>query len=194
MDKFGFPGVIGCVDGTHIAISRPAREAHNFYNRKGYYSLNTQIICDDNLKILSLNANFPGSNHDSYIWRHTRVRQYLLQQYLQNRLRGSWLIGDSGYMLEPFLMIPFINPLDGSPESRYNHCHIRARNCVERCIGVWKCRFRACLQERTAKYSPSFVGSLVNAKAALHNLCIRFNVPLLEAPLLENDPSYWSHS
>lgn len=187
MNRFGFPGTIGCIDGTHVAILKPVQDAHNYLNRKGYYSLNVQIICDADLKILSVNANYPGANHDSYIWRQSIVCNFLLQQYLGNILRGTWLIGDSGYPLQPFLMIPFLNPLEGSPEFRYNQHHIRARNCVERCIGVLKCRFRALLQERTARYEPDFVGLLVNSCAGLHNLCTRFNVPLLDGVREEND-------
>ncbi|XP_031348432.1 putative nuclease HARBI1 [Photinus pyralis] len=186
MENYGFPGVIGCVDGTHVAILKPRVDAHNFLNRKGYYSLNVQIICDAELKILSINANYPGSNHDSFIWRQSRIRHFLLQQYHANGLRGSWLLGDSGYMLEPFLMIPFLNPAENAPESRFNVNHIRARNCVERAIGVLKCRFRVVLQERTARYEPNFVGKLVIACSALHNLCMRFRVPLLNEPF-QND-------
>lgn len=44
-EKFGFPGVIGCVDGTHIAIKPPPAELrHLFYNRKGFHSLNVAIV------------------------------------------------------------------------------------------------------------------------------------------------------
>lgn len=45
MTKNGFPGVIGCVDGTHIKIIAPKKEErHLYYNRKGYYSLNAMIV------------------------------------------------------------------------------------------------------------------------------------------------------
>lgn len=45
----GFPGIIGAVDGTQIAIVAPSVNDENgppllFYNRKGYYSLNVQIV------------------------------------------------------------------------------------------------------------------------------------------------------
>ncbi|KAJ8914912.1 hypothetical protein NQ315_016066 [Exocentrus adspersus] len=61
---------------------------------------------------------------------------------------ASWLIGDSGYPLQPFLLTPIQNAPEGSPESRFNHAHIRARNCVERCIGLLKMRFTCLLRER----------------------------------------------
>ena len=44
-DKTGFPGVIGCVDGTHINIIRPNRNEHHFFNRKGTHSLNVMMVC-----------------------------------------------------------------------------------------------------------------------------------------------------
>ena len=44
--KNGFPGVIGCIDCTHIRIQLPRVNENDFVNRKGYHSLNIQAICD----------------------------------------------------------------------------------------------------------------------------------------------------
>ncbi|XP_018359008.1 PREDICTED: putative nuclease HARBI1 isoform X3 [Trachymyrmex cornetzi] len=49
--KFEFPGTIGCIDCTHIAIVPPAANnnvhpEHIYINRKGYHSITTQLICD----------------------------------------------------------------------------------------------------------------------------------------------------
>lgn len=42
----GFPGIIGCVDGTHIPIQCPQLERGEiFRNRKGRFSINVQVIC-----------------------------------------------------------------------------------------------------------------------------------------------------
>lgn len=108
-------GVVGVVDGSHIAILKPKEEEHNFINRKGYHSLNVQIISNSNLKITSVNANFPGSSHDAFVWRNTNIREYLQNRYFDNTLRNGWLIADSGYPLEPFLMTPIHNPAPGTP-------------------------------------------------------------------------------
>jgi len=35
MHKTGFPGVIGAVDGTHIAIPGPSQYRSSYINRKG---------------------------------------------------------------------------------------------------------------------------------------------------------------
>lgn len=39
-----FPGVIGAIDCTHIAIIKPVHEEHNYVNRKRYHSKNVQIV------------------------------------------------------------------------------------------------------------------------------------------------------
>lgn len=180
MRSYNFPGCIGAIDCTHIAIIQPSIEEHNFLNRKGFHSLNVQVVCDSNMKILNINANFPGSNHDSFIWRQSRLKEFVDGLY-NSGMRGHWLIGDSGYPLEPCVMTPILNAVEGSPESRYNYRHAVARSCVERCIGLLKMRFRCILQERTARYSPHFVGRLVNACAVLHNMCIIGGVPFENA-------------
>lgn len=43
---YGFPGVIGAIDCTHIKILAPRNEEHNYLNRKGYHSKNVQIVCN----------------------------------------------------------------------------------------------------------------------------------------------------
>ena len=43
----GFPCVIGCIDCTHICIQAPSQNEQNYVNRKGYHSVNVQVICDD---------------------------------------------------------------------------------------------------------------------------------------------------
>lgn len=41
--QHGFPCVIGCLDGTHIAIQAPSVEEKSYVNRKGYHSLNVMV-------------------------------------------------------------------------------------------------------------------------------------------------------
>ena len=47
-DKGGFPGVIGCVDGTHVRIQAPSTNENDFVNRKGFHSINVQAVCNHN--------------------------------------------------------------------------------------------------------------------------------------------------
>lgn len=84
-------------------------------------------------------------------------------------------------------MTPFHNPQQNTPESRYNDAHIQARNCIERCNGVLKSRFRCLLKERVLRYSPERVGRLVNACAILHNICIAANLELDDDIIVEEE-------
>ncbi|XP_055904424.1 putative nuclease HARBI1 [Eupeodes corollae] len=176
-EKFGFPGVIGCVDGTHIAIKSPALELrHLFYNRKGFHSLNVMIICDHKMRIRFVDATHPGATHDALAWKVSAARSHLLQQYTGTELRNNWLLGDAGYPLEPWLMTPFRSPVPGSIESKYNIQLSKARNINERTIGLLKNRFRCCLKARQLHYSAEKAAQIVNVCAALHNICIFFKV------------------
>lgn len=93
------------------------------------------------MKILNINSRFAGATHDSYIWRHSAIHTVMEQNYNTGD-RRTWLLGDSGYPQQPWLMTPVLNAAPASPEERYNNRHASARNCVERCIGVLKSRFR----------------------------------------------------
>ncbi|RVE51571.1 hypothetical protein evm_003703 [Chilo suppressalis] len=75
--KFSIPGVVGCMDGTHIAIVRTSEHDERFFNHKRYHSLNAQIVCDSDLNIISVDASHGGANHDSFIWDHHPLKQQL---------------------------------------------------------------------------------------------------------------------
>ncbi|XP_028395313.1 putative nuclease HARBI1 [Dendronephthya gigantea] len=51
-DMANFPGVIGCIDCTHIRIQAPHLNENYYVNRKRYHSINVQAICDDRGKLL----------------------------------------------------------------------------------------------------------------------------------------------
>lgn len=40
---YGFPGVIGAVDGTHVKISAPKDNSESYINRKGFHSIQLQV-------------------------------------------------------------------------------------------------------------------------------------------------------
>lgn len=48
--------------------------AELFRNRKGYFSFNTQVVCNSNLEIIDIVARWQGSVHDSTIFNNSRLR------------------------------------------------------------------------------------------------------------------------
>ncbi|XP_017490621.1 PREDICTED: putative nuclease HARBI1 [Rhagoletis zephyria] len=135
----GFLGCIDAIDCTHIKIKKPRADVESCYiNRKGYFSKNVQLLCEYNLNILAGNARFGGSTHDAFIWENSKCKEFLERQYSRDA-NTSWLIGDSGYPLQPWLMTPFRNP-ETTGQTNFNFCHIRARNCMERLYNQQFCR------------------------------------------------------
>lgn len=88
----------------------------------------------------------------------------------------SYIVGDAGYPLEPYLITPFRSAEDGTAESRFNYIHAQARNVVERAIGVLKNRFRCILGARQLHYKPKMAGKITSVCAALHNICIHYKI------------------
>ncbi|KAL1477074.1 hypothetical protein MTO96_036046, partial [Rhipicephalus appendiculatus] len=84
--------VIGCVDGTYIAISGPSlptAEKQGYSCRKGYYALNTMVVCDADMRVLAIDPRFAGSCHDSFVWQGSELRRSFV----------DGLLGDSGGFL-----------------------------------------------------------------------------------------------
>ncbi|XP_037499809.1 putative nuclease HARBI1 [Rhipicephalus sanguineus] len=175
------PGVLACVDGTLIAIEKPEglsiADTASFMTRKGFYALNVMIVCDADLRILVIDPRFPGSCDDSWVWRRNPLWKCLASQ-LQP---GEYVLGDSGYPLEPWLMIPVPgHPRAVSPEGLYNKEHTTMRNVVERCIEVLKSRFRCLQHYRPLLYRPYQAAAIVSACAALHNMALEAGEPLFD--------------
>ncbi|XP_048481507.1 putative nuclease HARBI1 [Plutella xylostella] len=89
-----FPGIVGCIDGTHVCILRPAQNEEEYFNRKHTHSLNVQIICDaDLIIILSVDASDGGATHDSAVWNGHPLKEYL--QGLYDQGEAVWLLGNN---------------------------------------------------------------------------------------------------
>ena len=58
-EKYGFPKVLGCVDGSHIPIVAPTTNGSLYVNRKGYHSINVQAICDADFRFIDIVVKWP---------------------------------------------------------------------------------------------------------------------------------------
>ncbi|XP_013766782.1 putative nuclease HARBI1 [Pundamilia nyererei] len=68
-DATKLQGSQACIDGTHIPIIAPSVNEGDYVNRKSFHSINVQIICDAANIITNVEAKWPGSVHDSQIFR-----------------------------------------------------------------------------------------------------------------------------
>ncbi|XP_055640385.1 putative nuclease HARBI1 isoform X2 [Toxorhynchites rutilus septentrionalis] len=180
--RTGFPGVMGCIDGTHVSIILPARDKQLYHNSEGFHSLNVMLVCDHTLTIRYLDANHPGSSHKSSAWNDSLLKETLADRY-DSGDKNTWLIGDAGFPLEPFLITPFRTDKNTSErQTKFNEIHSKTWVTVKRAIAVLKNTFR-CLSAKHLYYKPEKAAQIVNVCVALHNLRIQYKMDFEEPDL-----------
>ncbi|XP_067614427.1 putative nuclease HARBI1 [Eurosta solidaginis] len=180
LQRVQFPEVIGAIDCIHVRIKCPAKDigvmmAGHYLNRKGYYSLNVQIVCDADCKILDTVARSRGSNHDARMWNECQLKNKL------QRMRSSHngvLLGDGGYPLSPILLPPVRNP-STPKEERYNRSHIATRSKIECLNGQIKLEFRSIFERLRVDLDRA--KNVIIAVAVLHNIAKERNLAFLDA-------------
>ncbi|XP_046812451.1 putative nuclease HARBI1 [Lucilia cuprina] len=117
------------------------------------------------MRIRFLDARYAGSSNDSLIGNISSVKQVLRQRYDAGE-RNCWLLGNikKSHIVNNIL-IGFYK----------NNKHVKARNIVERTIGV---RFRCLLEARQLHYKPEKATKIVNVCAAFHNVCIEYHTDI----------------
>ncbi|KAK0151192.1 putative nuclease HARBI1 [Merluccius polli] len=139
------------------------------------------IICDAAYIISNVEAKWPGSVHDSRIYRESN---------LSNRLqRGEFdglLLGDRGYPCQPRLLTPHPDPEPG-PQQNFNQPHCRTRARVEMTIGLLKACFQCLCHLRV---TPERACDIIVACVVLHNIAtIRGEQhPALQIEDADDDP------
>ncbi|CAK1592134.1 unnamed protein product [Parnassius mnemosyne] len=110
-----------------LKITKPRGIIHTeqYRNRKGYFSLNVQVVGGPNLMIYDIVVRWAGSTHDSRIFRNSRLNIRLCN----NEIDGM-LLADGGYPCTRHLLTPVSNPRIAQ-EERYNKMQIKSRNAVE---------------------------------------------------------------
>lgn len=109
----GLPGVIGAIDCTHVPIQSPGgQDAEVYRNRKGFFSINVQLISDNQGFVMDVVARWPGSVHDSTVFDNSRIRALL-----ETSPRDGYLVGDGGYPCRNYLLTPVVNPVTSQQKS-----------------------------------------------------------------------------
>ncbi|XP_062509097.1 uncharacterized protein LOC134185332 [Corticium candelabrum] len=114
--KWCFPQCVGAIDGTHIPVAAPELNHTDYYNRKGWYSMIVQAVVDHDYCFETC-VGWPGSVHDVRVFASSsivhRIREGLLSDQpsidYHDCETSVFLIGDSAYPLQTWLMKPFVN-------------------------------------------------------------------------------------
>jgi predicted DNA-binding protein YlxM (UPF0122 family) len=71
------PNCVGFIDGTHIRLSAVPDGEQDYINRKGYPSVQLQLICDDKMMIRDAYVGWPGCAHDARVFRNSPISEAL---------------------------------------------------------------------------------------------------------------------
>ncbi|XP_055377139.1 putative nuclease HARBI1 [Condylostylus longicornis] len=165
-----FPNIAGAVDGTHIKIVPPTLEQKSYYNRKGFYSILMQAICDSNFRFLDVFIGWPGRAHDASVWHKSPIGK-ALKEGTQTLPNNSHLVGDCAYPLHTYLMTPFKDYGKLTEKQRkFNYYLSSQRVHIEQSFGILKQKFKIldfinCRDLCQVKY-------IVMACVTLHNFII----------------------
>ena len=132
--------VIGAIDGCHLRIQIPNHINYiNYMNRKGYYSVLLQGICDHTGRFIDIFTGVPGAAHDA---RLLRLSDFYAS--FEDKMGAFKLLGDSAYIsaaFENFIYTPFSDNGHLTDEERLNNIQIsRGRVIIENAFGRLKCR------------------------------------------------------
>ena len=140
LETHGFLQSFGAINGTHIYI-----------NRKGYHSINMQVICDYRHCFLDALVKWSGSVHDSRIFLNSSINKKLkngeiptCEKVLEERkdaIPVCW-IGDIAYPWLTFLMNEYPVGAKKQKEKYFGYKLSSARIIIENARGRLKARFR----------------------------------------------------
>ena len=83
--------------------------------------------------IYSASVRWPGSAHDSRVYKSSSLCTYLQANDV------GLALGDSAYGLSHAMMTPY-KLVRNMAQRRFNNAHKKTRSIVEQTIGVWKAR------------------------------------------------------
>ena len=164
--------VIGALDGCHIPISTPRENPRDFYNRKKFHSVVRQAVCREDLRFTDISVGLPGKMHDARILRMSNLWQTGMGKCMQGYYS---VLGDAAYPLTRWLLTPYRDHGNLTPnERRYNGALATRRCVIERAFGVLKRRFRR-LQVKIDMHSIDEINALIVAACVMHNLCMLYD-------------------
>ena len=142
-EKRAYPGVLGAIDGCHIPVKAPRKNRKQYINRRGFHSLQLQVICDMDMQFTDVFCGYPGSVHDARVFRNSPFFQDAEANPDNLFPRNTHLLGGSAYPLKRWVLTPFHdNGRLTRRQKRYNFVRSFTRMVVERSLGLLKGRFR----------------------------------------------------
>ncbi|XP_074518884.1 putative nuclease HARBI1 [Halichoeres trimaculatus] len=172
----GIPNVLGVLAAAHFRIRASPYEDtfRSFVNSWGYTSVVSQIICDSDGNVLSVEKCCLGSTYEQELWESS-----FKGREMEEEIHGPyWVIGGKGYNLSKHVLTPVSEPANDS-ETRFNEAHAKLHGVMQTMLCSMKQRFRCLLQLGFAQESSlAKKSNIIKTCSVLHNIAKKFSVPL----------------
>lgn len=165
--KYGYPNVVGAIDGTGIKVIVPQTDKNDYFTYKYDTYLNLTAVCDARKKIWNINVGQSERNHDSHIFRCSPLGKMILTN---SAIPAQFhILADAAYGLHMNIMIPYPGKDLPAYQDNHNTLHSSTRMVIERTFGDLKSRW---LRLQSMRCELHFATKIIAACCALHNICI----------------------
>ncbi|KAL3654744.1 hypothetical protein CASFOL_001479 [Castilleja foliolosa] len=168
----GIPNVVGSMYTTHIPIIAPKisvaayfNKRHTERNQKTSYSITLQGVVDPKGVFTDICIGWPGSMTDDQVLE----KSALFQRANNGDLNGSWVVGNSGYPLMDWLLVPYSHQNLTWTQHAFNGKIEDVQRVAKESVMRLKARW-SCLQKRT-EMKLQDLPVVLGACCVLHNIC-----------------------
>lgn len=168
------PGIVGAIDGCYIQIKAPSTDPEVYINRKMFYGISLQAVCDNKRKFTDIFTGFPSSVSDKRVFRNSDLYNKVINNTRDYFQDNHFIIGDKAYPLLSWCIPPYIDRGNLLPmQINFNNLHAKSRQVIERAFALLLGRFRR------LKYldmnRTDLIPNMILAACVMHNICLNFD-------------------
>ncbi|CAH9125485.1 unnamed protein product [Cuscuta epithymum] len=168
----GIQNVIGSMYTTHIPIIAPKisvaayfNKRHTERNQKTSYSITVQGVVDPKGVFTEVCIGWPGSMSDDQVLEKSAI----YQRAKDGLLSGVWIVGNSGYPLMDWVLVPYTHQHLTWTQHAFNEKVGEIQGVAKAAFARLKGRW-GCLQKRT-EVKLLDLPVVLGACCVLHNIC-----------------------
>jgi hypothetical protein len=166
-------GFVGALDVIVIKIAKPSKDCvadpMSYYNRKGFFALNIQDICDADCRFLWFSAATVDSTHDSTAFSCNRLAKKLCDDCAMD---ARWSVAaDEAYGVSASIVPPYSGSNLSPAKDAFNFYLSSCRIVIECAFGELVRRWG--ILWRKIELGVKRVPLVLSVCMKLHNICVQ---------------------